>query len=110
MKMGTEHKELIVRTEVRWLSRRKVLNRLFELGTEVCCFLSENASPLAPLFKDNEGLHKLAYLVDIFTKLNDLNVSLQGRDSPILKMYDQVNGFLKKAALRDFVQKVTCIT
>lgn len=69
-----------------------MLNRLFKLRNEVCCFLSEDASLLAPLFKDNEWLGKLACLVDIFAKLNDLNV----RDSTILKLYDRVNGFLKK--------------
>lgn len=48
---------------------------------------------------DNDWLAKLAYLADIFAKLNELNTSLQGRDCTILKLYDRVNGFLKKAAL-----------
>lgn len=97
--MGAEHTDLLLHTEVRWLSRGRLLNRLFELRNEVCCFLSENASPLAPLFLDNDWLAKLAYLADIFAKLNELNTSLQGRDCTILKLYDRVDGFLKKAAL-----------
>uniref|UniRef100_A0A671LBP3 DUF4371 domain-containing protein n=1 Tax=Sinocyclocheilus anshuiensis TaxID=1608454 RepID=A0A671LBP3_9TELE len=92
--MGSEHTELLLHTEVRWLLRSKVLNRLFELRNEVCCFLSDNVSPLATLFKDNNWIAKLAYLADIFTKLNELNLSLQGRDITILKLYDRVGGSL----------------
>lgn len=97
--MGSEHTELLLRTEVRWLSRGRVLNRLFELRNEVCDFLSEHESPYAALFKDNDWLFKLAYLTDIFAKFNDLNVSLQGRDDTILTLYDRVSGFIKKAAV-----------
>ncbi len=86
-------------TEVRWLSRGKVLSRLFELRNELCCFLSDNASPLATLFKNNNWIAKLAYLAYIFTKLNELNHSLQGRDTTIVKLYDRVGGFLKKTEL-----------
>ncbi len=54
---------------------------------------------LTTLFEDNNWIAKLAYLADIFTKLNELNLSLQGRDTTILKLYDRVGGFLKKAEL-----------
>ncbi len=84
--MGSEHTELLLYTEVHWLSRGKVLNRLFELQNEVCCFLSDNASLLATLFEDNNWIAQLTYLADIFTKLNELNLSLQGRDTTILKL------------------------
>lgn len=38
-------------------------------------------------------------LSHIFTKFNELNVSRQGRDTTILKLYDRVGTFLKKAEL-----------
>lgn len=94
--MGWEHTERLLHTEVRWLSQGRVLNRLFKLRNEVFDFLSEHESPYAALFKDNEWLSKLAYLADIFAKLNDLNVSLQVRDGTILTLYDRVSGFLVK--------------
>ncbi len=71
------------------------------MSCEISCvaFLSDNAPPLATLFKNNNWIDKLAYLAYIFTELNELNHSLQGRDTTIVKLYDRVGGFLKKTEL-----------
>ena len=42
---------------------------------------------------------RLAHLADVLTKLNQLNLSLEGKESHVLKMYDKVIGFTKKLKL-----------
>uniref|UniRef100_A0A8C3AQM9 Uncharacterized protein n=1 Tax=Cyclopterus lumpus TaxID=8103 RepID=A0A8C3AQM9_CYCLU len=79
---------------------RRILNRLLELGSEVHAFLIDR-SPHATLFQNTDWLAKLCYLADVFSKLKELNVSLQGKDTSILNLYDKVGGFLKKAELED---------
>ncbi len=62
-------------------------------------FLTGHLHPLAVVFEDAKWVARLAYLADVLTKLNELNLSLQGKESHILKMYDKVKGFTKKLKL-----------
>ena len=68
---------------------------MYELKSEIIIFLKKEHS-LVTAF-ENEVFHfKLAYLCDIFEKLNQLNISLQGRDTHILQLYDKLTAFKKK--------------
>uniref|UniRef100_A0AAR2KFB8 DUF4371 domain-containing protein n=1 Tax=Pygocentrus nattereri TaxID=42514 RepID=A0AAR2KFB8_PYGNA len=97
--MDAEHKRLLLYTGIRWLSRGKSLARVFELREPLQRFLSENKSPLAAHFSDEEWVAKLAYLCDIFLLLNDFNLSLQGKMTTVFKLADKVAAFKAKLDL-----------
>jgi hypothetical protein len=93
--MDSEHTGLIFHSEFLWLSRGTLLIRLFELRYEVHLFL-KNMTPLSSHFEDEAWLCRLAYLTDIFSKLNGSNLNLQGNRSNIFSMEDKVRGFYRK--------------
>jgi hypothetical protein len=93
--MGSEHDKLLLHTEVRCMSRGDVLSRLFELRSEVHIFLSVTTSDLSNRFSDEMWLSRLAYLEDIFCRLNELNKSLQGFCTIPFSVHDKTKAFRK---------------
>ncbi|XP_076038362.1 zinc finger BED domain-containing protein 5-like isoform X1 [Oratosquilla oratoria] len=97
--MGSHYKDLLFHSDVRWLSRGKILARVLELKSEIEIFLYEKRHTLADCFKDAAWLAKLAYLSDIFTHLNELNLDMQGRNHTMVDIGEKIVSFKKKLAL-----------
>jgi hypothetical protein len=83
--MQADHKPLLLHSEVKWLSRGKVLKRLVEVKEEVRRFLQDSGSLLYQKFFDKKRLALLPYVSDIFDKLNGINSSLQGPNATVFQ-------------------------
>lgn len=93
-----EHSTLVFHTEVRWLSKGKTLKRFRELLPHIIEFM-ESKQDNYPEFKDSEWLLDLAFAIDIFTKINELNMELQGQNKDISNLISSVNSFRAKLKL-----------
>ena len=98
--MQKDHVTLLLHTEARWLSRGKVLSRVFELRQELLLFFKENnKASFCECLESTNWQMKLAYLADIYQHLNNLNTSMQGAKENILTSTDKLLAFKNKLSV-----------
>ena len=67
-----------------------------ELHEEIAQFLQEKGNELADCFKCQQFILSLAYLADVFTHLNELNISMQGSGGNIMTASEKLSALLYK--------------
>ena len=92
-----EFEQLLRHTEVRWLSKRNCLRRIYSLfSTVVEFFQALDDSVNLELMSIKADI---AYLSDIFMKFNKINVQLQGNLVNLIKVKSTVLAFISKLKL-----------
>ena len=97
--MNAEHRSLLFYCSSRWLSLGKSFELVYGLLDELRAFLQQEKNQLADYLSETEFLLKLAYVCDIFDKLNKLNLSMQGADKNVLDISNKITAFTKKLSL-----------
>lgn len=88
--MGSEHKWLLLRTEIRWVSQGKVLLRLFEMR-----WSTPIPTGYAECLTDPKWLSNLAYFAELIDRINGLNMTLQGPNTNIVISPTKLRGLKK---------------
>ncbi|KAI4882258.1 hypothetical protein NFI96_003783, partial [Prochilodus magdalenae] len=96
--VGNNYPGLLLHSNVRWLSRGKVLSRFAACLSEVRTFL-EMKNVKHPELANTEWLLKFYYLVDMTEHLNQLNVKMQGVGNTVLSLQQAVFAFENKLEL-----------
>ena len=107
--MEANYENLLLHTEARWLSRGKVLSRIFEMKKKMLAFFSfEKQEEFYDLLCDDSRQSKLAYLVDIFDHWNKRNSSMQDKNENLLSSTDKMRALchFSKTNNKEFVSSV----
>ncbi|CAL9703956.1 unnamed protein product [Knipowitschia caucasica] len=95
--------DLLLHNNVRWLSKGRVLERFWSIRKEIESFLgqlkSQKATPFLLFLRDMEKMDHVAFLVDITSHLNQLNLKLQGKDHSVCDLMTDVHAFQRKLEL-----------
>jgi hypothetical protein len=75
--MGSENGDVLYYTEVRWLSRGRMIKHVYDLKLEINLFLHVKGKSF-PQLPDHDWMCDFAFCINTTQYLNELNSNLQG--------------------------------
>lgn len=110
--VNAEFDDLLLHNNIRWLSKGKVLERFWAIRNELQLFLSQQKSAKAKLFMDflqnPEKMEAVAFLTDMTSHMNDLNLKLQGKGYTVYELMSAVRAFQRKLQVFKSDLQVCC--
>ena len=92
--------DLLLHSNVRWLSKGRVLERFWSIHKEIAAFLvqlkSQKATQFLLFLQDESKMDIVTFLVDITSHLNELNLKLQGKENSVCDLMTAVRSFQRK--------------
>ena len=97
--MDSKFKCLLFHTQVRWLSRGKIVKRVCQLKAEICSFLDTEKKDFEFSEHDELWWLRVQFIADLFEKVNVLNSSLQGPSENTITATSTLTSFDEKLSL-----------
>ena len=89
--IDASYDDLLLHNNVRWLSKRQVLQRFWAIKKELHTFLKGQnrvkAKSFLDFLEDDVKMETVGFLADIMLHLNDLNVQLPGKKSLSFQLF-----------------------
>jgi hypothetical protein len=92
------HYNVVCYSDVCWLSREKVLKRVFDLRSEIQQSMHTEGKPIAK-FSDPKWMTDFAFLTYISLHMSDLNTQLQSKDQLVHTLCDHFKAFVARFKL-----------
>lgn len=102
-KCNADFPDLLAYNSVRWLSKGNVLKRVFALLPEIREFLQNRNTKVAAEYLEflsgEETVCMIAFMADLFSHFNELNLNLQGKDKLLCDIWEKIKAFERKLSL-----------
>ena len=89
--------DLPYHSKVRWLSQGQMLEKVLSLQKQIVNFFEDKN--ISCKLSEQNFCRNAAFLCDVMSKQNQLNVSLQGETKSIYDMWQKIQAFRKKLTL-----------
>ncbi len=95
--INAAYDDLLLHNNVRWLSKGRVLERFWDIRKDLEMFLSQQKNAKARHYLDflrnDDSIELVAFIVDVTSHLNELNLRLQGQGNTECDLMAAVRSF-----------------